>query len=226
MTEAEWLACTDPEPMLDHLQDRANDRKLRLFAVACCRRVWDRLGGADCQKMVELAERRADGLATDADCDRAVFAHWGFLQAGAWCGELAAAYAASPAALVGLRFAREMLPASAAARAAADHAAVAVGDTGSGNAVWALERAAQAELLRCVLGNPFRPVRIDPAWRTPAVLELAQAVYDARACERLPELADALQAAGCTDADVLEHCRSPGPHVLGCWAVDLVLAKG
>jgi hypothetical protein len=40
MTEQEWLACTDPTPMLDFLKFRASDRKLRLFGVACCYRIW------------------------------------------------------------------------------------------------------------------------------------------------------------------------------------------
>jgi hypothetical protein len=69
-------------------------------------------------------------------------------------------------------------------------------------------------------------VPLDPAWRTPAVLQLAQALYDDRAFDQLPILADALEEAGCTSRDVLDHCRGPGPHVRGCWVVDLVLGKG
>jgi len=61
---------------------------------------------------------------------------------------------------------------------------------------------------------------------TPAVLHLAQAIYDDRAFDQLPILADALQEAGCTSREVLDHCRSPGPHVRGCWVVDLILGKG
>jgi hypothetical protein len=84
---------------------------------------------------------------------------------------------------------------------------------------------AQAALLRDIFGNPFRPAALDPAWRTGTVLALARGIYEDRAFDRMPILADALQDAGCTDEDVLGHCRGPGPHVRGCWVVDLVLGK-
>jgi hypothetical protein len=94
---------------------------------------------------------------------------------------------------------------------------------------WTLARKKQevflATLLRDIFGNPFRPVSFDPAWRMGNVLSLAQAIYDERAFERLPILADALEDAGCTNADVLGHCRGGGEHVRGCWVVDLVLGK-
>jgi hypothetical protein len=76
-----------------------------------------------------------------------------------------------------------------------------------------------------VAGNPFRPPAFDPGWRTAAVVAIAEGVYEERAFDRLPILADALQDAGCDSDDILDHCRGPGPHVRGCWAVDLVLGK-
>src|SRR5262249_27242288 len=91
--------------------------------------------------------------------------------------------------------------------------------TGAGSG----ERAGQAALLRCVLGNPFRRVAVDPAWRTwdgGTIPRLARAAYDDRGFDCLPVLADALEEAGCTDAAMLEHLRGPGPHVRGCWVVD------
>ena len=54
-------------------------------------------------------------------------------------------------------------------------------------------------------------------------LGLARAVYDAGDFSRLPILADALEEAGCADADILGHLRGPGPHVRGCWVLDLLL---
>jgi hypothetical protein len=76
-----------------------------------------------------------------------------------------------------------------------------------------------------VVGNPFRPVTCDPRWRTSDTVGLAQAIYDDRAFDRLPILADALMDAGCEDEQIISHCRSDGPHVRGCWVVDLVLGK-
>jgi hypothetical protein len=80
-------------------------------------------------------------------------------------------------------------------------------------------------LVRDLYGNPFRPNAFDPRWRTSDAVALAQAIYDERAFERLPILADALMDAGCEDEQVIAHCRSEGPHVRGCWVVDLVLGK-
>jgi hypothetical protein len=80
-------------------------------------------------------------------------------------------------------------------------------------------------LIDCVYSNPFRPVVADPSWLTPTVVALADAIYAERAFDRLPVLADALEEAGCDNADVLSHCRGPGPHVPGCWVVDMVLCK-
>ena len=80
-------------------------------------------------------------------------------------------------------------------------------------------------LLRDILGNPFRPVALDPEWRTSTVVALAQGIYEERAFDRLPILADALQDAGCENEDILNHCRSKGPHVRGCWVVDLLLGN-
>jgi len=87
------------------------------------------------------------------------------------------------------------------------------------------ELAAQTELIRCIFGNPFRPVAFDPAWRTDTAVALARQMYESREFSALPILADALQDAGCDNEDVLNHCREPGTHVRGCWVVDLVLGK-
>jgi hypothetical protein len=82
-----------------------------------------------------------------------------------------------------------------------------------------------AGILRDLIGNPFRTVTVDPRWRTSDVTELARAIYEDRAFDRMPILADALMDAGCTDEQILGHCRGAGPHVRGCWVVDLVLGK-
>ena len=81
-------------------------------------------------------------------------------------------------------------------------------------------------LLRDIFGNPFRPVTADPSWLTSTVVALARTIYYEWAFDRLPILADALEEAGCDDADVLTHLRGDGPHARGCWVLDLVLGKG
>jgi len=87
------------------------------------------------------------------------------------------------------------------------------------------EQAAQADLLRCVFGNSFRPITLDPSWLSSTVTQLAESIYQERAFDRLPILADALTDAGCNQEDILNHCRSGGEHCRGCWVVDAVLGK-
>src|SRR5262249_54741761 len=97
------------------------------------------------------------------------------------------------------------------------------------------ERRVQCDLLREVMGDPFRCVAVAPGWRARGgepVPRLGEAIYEGRSLPggtldgaRRPILADALEDAGCTEAAILEHCRGPGPHVRGCWVVDLILGK-
>jgi hypothetical protein len=87
------------------------------------------------------------------------------------------------------------------------------------------DRDAEAALLRDIFGNPFRPVSFSPQWRTDTALALAHQMYESRDFGAMPILADALQDAGCDNEDILSHCRGDGPHVRGCWVVDLVLGK-
>lgn len=196
MTEAEWLTCTNPQPMLDFLGGRASDRKLRLFACACTRRASSpRLDWT----FIEVAERLAEGVALPEEIERATSLTMstnipGYRRDAV---EIAIAMLLSESA-------------SASARA------------------WCLARYWRDEhagLVRDIFGSPFRPVTIDPHWHTGPVTALAKAIYNERAFDRLPILADALEDAGCHDADILAHCRGPGPHVRGCWVVDLLLGK-
>jgi hypothetical protein len=87
------------------------------------------------------------------------------------------------------------------------------------------EKVALAALLRDIFGNPFRPVALGPSWVTSTAVTLARQMYDARDFSLMPILADALQDAGCEGEDVMDHCRTGGVHVRGCWVVDLLLAK-
>jgi hypothetical protein len=92
----------------------------------------------------------------------------------------------------------------------------------------AAERQAQCQLFREVFGNPFCPMALDPAWLTwnaGAVFRIAERIYEERRFEAMPVLGDALEEAGCVNGDILDHCRGPGPHVPGCWLLDLLLDK-
>jgi hypothetical protein len=91
---------------------------------------------------------------------------------------------------------------------------------------YAREQAAQCDRLRDVVGNPFRPIDVNPNWLTASVVRLAQEIYEERTYNRMPSLADVLEQAGCSNTDVLAHCRRSGTHVRGCWALDLLLGKG
>jgi hypothetical protein len=91
---------------------------------------------------------------------------------------------------------------------------------------------ARCAVLRCLFGNPFRPVSVNPAWQTPDVRSLAEGIYEERAFDRLPILADALEEAGCTDPAILGHCRAilghcrdRGEHARGCWVIDLLTGR-
>ena len=212
MTEAEWLACTDPERMLEALRGKVSDRKLRLLAVASCRRVWPQLTGPIWREAVERSEHLAEGQAGSEEL--------AILPARLW--------------------EEWRLPADAAARlavsveldAGAAWEVARVASWANPHLSRADEQLAQCQLVRDVFGDPDRPATVSPACLTPQVVALAQAAYDERELPsgqldpaRLAVLADALEDAGCTDADVLNHCRRPGVHVRGCWAVDLVLGK-
>jgi hypothetical protein len=201
--------------MLKFLRKRASDRKVRLFACACCRRIWKHLA-LPMRRAVDAAEGFADGVIGAPELQhrrmRAVnSAHFSD-------GNVAACWAAN---------ARRKLNEQAPFEVVKDVAGRAARTQSS--ARWKRARdtelRSQAELLRCLIGNPFRPVAFSPSWRTSTAVALAQQMYDSREFSALPILADALQDAGCDDEDVLQHCRGPGAHARGCWVVDGVLGK-
>jgi hypothetical protein len=229
MTEVEWLACNDPERMLEFLKGKASDRKLRYFLVACARRVLPASPDDDMIEALAVAERFADGLESQHRLSR--------IRSSLKTRHAARVSRWSPLYSTHIR----SVPAWHATREQLVRAA----REGSACCAWSSTRklsfgglttmtfpreelTAQACLLRDIFGNPFRPVSLDHVWLTwneGIIPELAKAVYGDRAFDRLPFLADALEEAGCTNADLLAHCRTPGPHTRGCWAVDLVLGR-
>ncbi|HEX5092977.1 MAG TPA: menaquinone-dependent protoporphyrinogen IX dehydrogenase, partial [Burkholderiales bacterium] len=117
-------------------------------------------------------------------------------------------------------------PALVSARRAAQAAAYLQGERLSLDAGPAMiaERRAQAALVRCLFGNPFHPLPACGTWLTRELRALADGIYAECAFERMAQLADALEASGCTSAALVEHCRSDREHARGCWVVDLLRA--
>lgn len=221
MTEAEWLASDSPLKMLAHLRGRgqtttrtkAGRKKLRVFGCACARRVKRFMTGRG-RRWLGLGEEYANTSKGPAKTE----------EIGATDSQRTDHQADSAAWFT---LAKNVM---VAARAAAESAGTTIEvDAWRRKADYrkakAAEQKKQASLVRCLFGNPFRPVIFDTSWQTATVLSLAQAIYDERAFDRLPILADALEDAGCTNADVLNHCRAGGEHVRGCWVVDLVLGR-
>jgi hypothetical protein len=204
MSDAEWLACTDPTPMLEFLRGKASDRKLRLYACAYARQLWPLLNDERSKEGVKIAEQYADGLASELDRKKA------------W-------EAASDVVI------------HAVAEQDFDRAAVVVYSKrcleNSKDMVVRLDyhfhawKPVDEVLIRDIFGNPFRPITLDPSWLAPTVKALAQTIYTDRIFHQMPDLAEELERAGCSNQDILGHCRGPGPHVRGCWVLDLLLGK-
>jgi hypothetical protein len=231
--------------MLRFLRGRASDRKLQLFAVACCRRIWHRVPDPRSRQAIETTEHFIEGAARveemEAARQEAEAAQLAAGQHGRWdAGEYAT---------VALSLAPEWNPESwpcvhsvvyQAAHAAAQCAELSGKNRKSRKFFFVRrltdENGAQCLLLRDILGNPFRPAPIiEPAvlaWNERTVVRLARRAYEERSLPggtlddaRLAVLADALEEAGFSDVEMLAHLRGPGPHVRGCWPVDCCLGQ-
>lgn len=222
LTAEAWDNSRTPRPLLEHVGAKLSRRRRLLLVYACCRRlapVVTTPGGLD---PLPVVERFADDPGASAEAKRArqtaiaaaraVLPRMGGTPAER--GDAHAVLAVSGA--VQCVTSRDIAGVFEMAVQAVEFA---------GHRSAPAERAAQATLVREVIGNPFRPVRLDPAWLSSPVLALAGTMYDARDFASLPILADALEEAGCDQPDVLAHCRGPGPHIRGCWVIDLVLGK-
>jgi len=225
MTEQEWLECARPGPMFDALDGKMSTRKFKLCAVACCRSIWRLLPDQRSRYAVDVAELAADGMASAEDLARAAAAaNQARLEArSASCNPTMEAAIAAEATISS--FSRQIPHSAWHASKAYFDAWLASPSTRQAGTTGLEEDANQARIIRDIFGNHFHPVTFEPTWRTATVTSLAQATYTNRTFEQLPILADALEEAGCTDAAILNHCRQPGEHVRGCWAIDVVLGR-
>ena len=218
MTEQEWLDyADDPRKMLSQLPRPWSGRKLRLLLCGCCRRFDHLLSDRRILQAAEVCERYVDRRRATKE-------------------ELAAANAAVLAAHHDLEGPRPfesllalcLIMATLERITGRDIEGLVLIPQRSGeidNATW---REAHCELIRELFGNPFRPAALAPdwlRWNDGTVVKLARAIYNDRAFDRLPILADALEEAGCSDQDLLGHCRTGGEHVRGCWVVDTIIGK-
>jgi len=259
MTEQEWLECKDPAKKLCLFRGRLRNgfnRKIRLFACACCRRIWDRFVDERSRMAVEVAERYADGEATDEELSTASIAAsqahrevFETIGKGGACIEWAAEYAAHPIPFHG---ARNVIWMAATSRSyeirkkrppewddirlfpceITKNSGPLSHELGKWKvkrlkepAATGAEKPIQMALLNDIFGNPFRPITVEPTWLTPAVVQQAQVIYNDRAFDRMPNLSESLQDAGCDHEEILSHCRGAEPHVRGCCVVDLILGK-
>jgi hypothetical protein len=241
--QATWLACDDPHKMLELLRanGKLSDRKARLFAVACCRRIWPLLTDARTRKAVEVAERYADGTASEQELSAAKAHTW---TSASSADAAAAGRAAEASVWLDARSASHYAAFAAACDGpeghnpgeSARHRLPLLFRVRSRSSSRATERATQAALLRDLCGPLlFREVHLDLAWLTwhdGLVVRLAQAAYDERHLPagtldnaRLAVFADALEEADCQDVQILGHLRSGGDHVRGCFVIDLLLGK-
>jgi hypothetical protein len=243
MTESQWNSCTDPFSMLEFLRDRASERKLRLLAVACHRRIFQHLKDPPAsRKTLEFADRFADGLATTTELRGHA---WG-KPGGAFSTVL---YKAFDAAHNSLELAAETVRSSVLQHDPvlykdyqdAFYAAFRIYSPGgsrriaeaqmpsewiaAGNAARAEEHVAQSALIREIFGPlPFRLLEFDRSRLVPDVVNLAQRIYGDSDFRLLPALSHALEG-GAQNAEILDHMRQTSSHVKGCWALDLLLLE-
>jgi hypothetical protein len=230
MTEAEWLeGLPDLRAMIDYLynlEPQPSRRKTRLCMVAFCRAIWHVMTDERCRHAVEVAERFADDLAAKADLKTAIEALPKKRR------DFSALYKTAPidAACSCATRKEQFLFAALTQVNALTVLALENGSHDPSTASAQVRR--QTEMIHDIFANPFRPVALIAAQRTPTVVSLAEAAYEERQLpsgeldrSRLAVLADALEDAGCTDVDILGHLRNPGRHVRGCWPLDLILSK-
>lgn len=236
MTDLEWQTCRDPAALLASLEGRISERKLRLFACACCRRVWDLISDRLCRELVELAERVADSQTAVEELedalDRAHRSQPLFGSANRAALLVAMAQMDVDVAVECARQAARFLAYKACmAHEARGWAAVRAGARRSEQeAAWAnyddliqqtqtAEAEQQAELLRELLPGPEQPPAPPPEW-SGAILRLAEALYGGEDCAFA--LHDALLEAG--QPDLAAHFAD-GVHPKGCWALDRILGR-
>ena len=214
MRESDWLKSDNAVEMLASMPEQPSDRKLRLFACACCRHFENLLEEGPFTQAVETAEMFADGESSKAALKRA---RQGVREVR---HEMSSDSTEARTIWVALWLA-EMTASENAFGGVADEIQRLVTE----GLLQPNEQPPSASHLRRIIGNPFHAAAIDADWKSSEVVTLAQSIYDERAFDQMPQLGKALKKAGCSDNDVLKHCRSKSPHVRGCWVVDQLIGR-
>jgi hypothetical protein len=227
LSERDWLDETHPFYMLNwwkYFRGEPSSRKRRLLACAACRLVWHLFVDKCLRDAVECAEAYLDGRISKSELQRLhEQAHALGLARGEVLGTMSGNSPGRQTLVDSWRVAHAAAEAAGPDNSLFGNAMHHVAqDGGSGRDT---KDAGQAALIREILGDSPHPVAIDPRWLTSTVLDLAHEIYDEVAYERMPILADALMDAGCNNEGILNHCRSKGPHVRGCWVLDSLLSK-
>jgi hypothetical protein len=225
MTEAEWFASVDALAMIAQLGPDRSDRKLRLLACQCLRALGEELPFRS-HECVKYVEKYVDGLLSRSDAFNRVMRR--ALEPDVPLLRWVPIHLIAPSAHEGA--AEVVFWVCGRHHPEVTHDWQLFAQTQSPrqphDSIIDIESHAFAPLLRDIFGNPFRPARFRPSWRTGTATAIARQMYESRDFGAMPILADALQDAGCDCDDLLAHCRDPqGVHVRGCWAVDLVLGK-
>jgi hypothetical protein len=234
LTESEWLASNDPVAMLKRLNRPLGDRLLLLYGVACCRLHWHLLSHQMSREAVEWTERYVDGLASrDEEYRRIEWysegATFGFQ--GDPKGEYDDDYFADRSKRADIAHFANLLmsfddQSPVDPTTSRNEWLMALDDETPFDPTFSRYRdVLSVPLIHDIFGNPYRPISFAPHWLTENVIGLARTIYDERCFDRMPILADALMDAGCFDDGILNHCRGKGPHVRGCWVVDLILER-
>jgi hypothetical protein len=230
LTERDWRDSADPLLLLGHLfpmhgfhSTPEQPRKLRLYYAACARRVRDRLSGIHFG-LLEAIERLADGTLpgsvipelmrigeelAHAQIDEAELTRWIAHLLGCVSSEFPAKQMRhrerEPLDWLLYQGVRDVVPSPG----------------------WVQTSLHSADSIRDIFPNPFRAAHWNPAWNSQRAREMARGMYSTREFRAMGELADALEEAGCQDADILLHCREEYvAHHRGCWVVDRILDLG
>jgi hypothetical protein len=247
-TETDWLQCTDFRPIKVFLglyfpnKDDATKveislRKQFLIAVACCREISHLFKDVRLTNAVLMAEQFAEGNITAKErkaAHRAVAAvtddyYFKGYPLALWSAAWAAANCAYDPPLNGTP--------SWVAQAAASEVVLSLSHSIKvAHATWKTGweediegpviqdmRARIANHFKDVLGNPFRPARMEEGWKTSELVEQAKTIYQSREFGDMPALANALEKVGCSDEEILAHCRQTCGHVRGCWVIDRLM---